>query len=414
MREELERLKLEKLIEELKKKEGRGTELVTVYIPAGRPIAEVLDTLNQEYATASNIKDRTTRHHVLDALAAIINRLKLFRETPPNGLIVFAGYVAGDIPGREKLEIYLLEPPQKLKVWLYRCDSRFHTEILEDMVKARDVYGLIVVERGEAAIGILRGKSLEVVDELTSGIPGKHRAGGQSARRFERIIEQMVHEFYKRIGEHANNIFLPMKDELKGILIGGPGPSKEEFAKGDYLHYELRSKVLAILDTGYGGEAGLYELLERAKDILKDSQLLKERQAVNEFLYHLARDTGLATYGEEEVRAALRAGAVQKLLISEGLSKVRVKAVCPQCGYKFEATVDPEANGRYNLACPKCGAGAQVAEERLLIEELAELADASGAEVVFVSTQSSEGKELLRTFGGLGAILRYRFQHSAS
>ncbi|MEM4810483.1 MAG: peptide chain release factor aRF-1 [Thermofilum sp.] len=413
MKEELERLKLEKLVEELKRKEGRGTELVTVCIPAGRPIAEVLDTLNQEYATASNIKDRTTRHHVLDALTAIINRLKLFRETPPNGLMIFAGYVAGDVPGREKLEIHLIEPPQKLKVWLYRCDSRFHTEILEEMIRVRGAYGLIVVERGEAAIGILRGKFLEVVDELTSGIPGKHRAGGQSARRFERIIEQMVHEFYKRIGEHANKIFLPIKDELRGIIIGGPGPSKQEFAEGDYLHYELKSKVLAVLDTGYGGEAGIYELLERAREILKDSQLLREKQAVNEFLYHLSRDTGLAVYGEEEVRGALSAGAVQKLLVSEGVSKVRVKAACAQCGYEFEATVDPAANGRYNLQCPRCGGQVQVVEEKLLVEDLAELAEKHGTEIILVSTNSSEGKELLRTFGGIGAILRYRLQRSA-
>lgn len=413
MKEELERFKLEKLIEELKKKEGRGTELVTVYIPAGRPIAEVLDTLNQEYATATNIKDRTTRHHVLDALAAIINRLKLFRETPPNGLVVFAGYVAGDVPGREKMEIHLLEPPQKLRVWLYRCDSRFHTDILEDMIKVRDSYGLIVVERGEAAIAILRGKSLEIVDELTSGIPGKHRAGGQSARRFERVIEQMVHEFYKRIGEHANKVFLPIKDELRGIIIGGPGPSKQEFAEGDYLHYELKSKIIAILDTGYGGEPGIYELLERAKDVLKDTQLLKEKQAVNEFLYHLSRDTGLAVYGEEEVRSALVAGAVEKLLLSEGVSKVRVKATCPQCNYEFEATLDPSADGRYYLQCPKCGSQAQILEEKLLVEDLVNLAENQGTEVVLVSTQSSEGKELLRTFGGIGAILRYRLIRNA-
>jgi peptide chain release factor subunit 1 len=410
VREELERLKLEKLVEELKQKRGRGTELVSLYIPAGRPIADVLNTLNQEYATATNIKDRTTRHHVLDALAAIINRLKLFRETPPNGLIVFAGYVAGDVPGREKMEIHLLEPPQKLGVWLYRCDSRFHTEILEDMIKTRGAYGLIVIERGEAAIGILRGKSVEVVDELTSGIPGKHRAGGQSARRFERIIEQMVHEFYKRVGEHANRVFLPIKDELLGIVIGGPGPAKEEFAEGDYLHYELKAKVVAVVDTGYGGEAGVYELIERARDILKDTQLVKEREAVNQFLYHLARDTGLAIYGEEEVRAALNAGAVDKLLLSEGISKLRVKASCPQCGFTTEATIDPRADSQQELKCPKCGVQLQVVEEKLLVEELAELAERHGTEVVLVSTQTSEGKELLRTFGGIGAILRYKVQ----
>ncbi|AKG39038.1 peptide chain release factor 1 [Infirmifilum uzonense] len=406
---EIERYKIEKLIEELKKKEGRGTELVSLYIPAGRPIADVLNTLNYEYATASNIKDRTTRHHVLDALATIINRLKLFRETPPNGLVMFAGYTASDVPGREKMEVYVLEPPQKLKVWLYRCDSKFYTEILEDMIKVRDVYALILIERDEAAIAILRGKSLEIVDELTSGIPGKHRAGGQSARRFERIREQLVHEFYKRVGEHANKILLPIKDELKGIIIGGPGLSKNEFAEGDYLHYELKNKIIGIFDTGYGGAAGVYELLERAKDLIKDVQFMREREVVNEFLYHLSRDDGLITYGEEEVREALKNNAVEKLLISESLNKTRVKAACKVCRHEFTTTVQGEGQMQL-LKCPKCGGEVEILEAKDIVEELAELAEQGGAEVILISDQSSEGKEFLRTFGGIGAILRYRLQ----
>jgi peptide chain release factor subunit 1 len=409
MREDVERFKLEKLVEELKKKEGRGTELVSLYIPAGRPISEVVNTLTYEYATASNIKDRVTRHHVLDALASIISRLKMFKETPPNGLIVFAGYVAGDVPGREKMEIHLIEPPQKLNVWLYRCDSRFYTEILEDMIRVKEAYGLILVERDEAAIAILRGKSLEVVDELTAGIPGKHRSGGQSARRYERVIEQLVHEFYKRLGEHANKIFLPIKDELKGIIVGGPGFSKKEFVEGDYLHYELRQKVIGVFDVGYGGVSGLYELLDKARDLIRDVQYMKERETVNKFLYHLARDTGLAIYGEEEVRQALQLNAVDTLLVSEAVNKERVHAVCKTCKHEFQATLNNEEEAN-KLTCPKCGGEVEVLENKMIIEELAELAENSGAEVVLVSTESAEGKEFYKTFGGIAAILRYKLQ----
>jgi peptide chain release factor subunit 1 len=345
----------------------------------------------------------------LDALASIINRLKLFRETPPNGLIIFAGYVASDVPGREKMEIHLIEPPQKLGVWLYRCDSRFYTEILEDMIRVKEAYGLIVVERDEAAIAILRGKSLEVVDELTAGVPGKHRSGGQSARRFERVIEQLVHEFYKRLGEHANRFFLPIKDELRGIIVGGPGFSKKYFVEGDYLHYELRQKVIGVFDVGYGGVSGLYELLDRARDLIRDVQYMKEREAVNKFLYHLARDTGLAIYGEQEVREALQLGAVETLLVSEALSKVRVHAVCKTCKNEFQATLGSEEEVS-QLKCPKCSGEVDIVENKLIIEDLAELAEKGGAEVILVSTQSAEGREFYKTFGGVAAILRYRLQ----
>ena len=403
MSSDFERFKLEQMIKEIKSKKGRGTELISLYIPAGRPIADVMNVLRQEYSAASNIKDRTTRHHVLDALTTVMQRLKLFRKTPPNGLIIFAGYVSRGVPGDEKMEVYLIEPPQRLNIWLYRCDSRFHTEILEDMVKVKEAYGLIVLDRSEAAFAILRGKSLEIVEEITSGIPGKHRAGGQSARRFERIIEQLAHEFYKRIGEYATKIFLPIED-LKGLIIGGPGPSKYEFVEGDYLHYELKSKVLGVFDTGYSGEAGIYELVNRARNLLRDVQYMKEREMMNKFLYHLSRDDGLAAYGEEEVRSMLQIGAVDKLLLSEELRGRRAKVRCPSCGFEGAITIRGDADPK----CPSCGGEVEVLEEKPLIDDLVELAKATGAEVVLVSTSTSEGKELLRTFGGIAAILRFR------
>lgn len=404
MSAELERYKLHEFLNELKKKEGRGTELISLYVPAGRPLSEVAEVLRGEYSAASNIKDRTTRHHVLDALTVVMQRLKLFKTTPPNGLVIFAGYVAGSAPGDEKLEVHVLEPPQKLRVWLYRCDSRFYTEILEDMIAVKDAYGLLVLDAGEAAFGILKGRSLEIVKEIESGVPRKHRAGGQSARRFERIVEQLTHEFYKRVGEYANKIFLEHPD-LKGILVGGPGPAKEDFLKGDYLHYQLKEKVLGVFDVGYTGEAGIYELVNRAEELLRDVQYVREREAVNELLYNISRDTGHAVYGEADVRRALEMKAVKTLLLSERLDLVRVSYECKSCGNEGRVTV----NKGKGVACEKCGSqDLSVIQEVPLIDELGKLAEEGGAELILVSTETGEGREFLKIFGGIAAVLRYQ------
>lgn len=396
-----------KLVEELKSKRGRGTELISLYIPAGRPIADIMNMLKQERATAENIKDRTTRHHVVDALTAVIQRLKYFRTTPPNGLIIFAGYIDVGIPGKEDMEIHIIEPPEKLNAYLYRCDSRFHTEILEEMLMAKDTYALIVIDRNEAAIALLRGRSLEIVDELTSGVPGKHKAGGQSARRFERIIEQLAHEFYKRVGEHANKILLQVPD-LKGIIIGGPGPTKEEFAKGDYLHYMLKQKILAILDVGYSGEAGVYELVKRCTDVLKNVEYFREKKLVQEFLEHVARDTGYATYGLREVEDALMKAAVDTLLISEKLKGFKIKGYCKNCGKNFEMFL-LNKDKVDEVKCLYCNSkNVQLTYVKPLIEYFIELAEKMGTKVEIISTSSEEGEELKRSFGGIAAILRYK------
>ncbi|MEM3795078.1 MAG: peptide chain release factor aRF-1, partial [Thermoprotei archaeon] len=161
--------KIRKLISELESKEGRGTELISLYIPPKRAISDVARDLREEASTASNIKSKTTRKNVLDAIESILQRLKLFREPPSNGLVIFCGAIPRGGPGTEKMEIYVLEPPLPINIYLYRCDSKFVIEPLKKLVEEKDIYGLIVMDRAEATFAILRGRNVEVLNTITSG-----------------------------------------------------------------------------------------------------------------------------------------------------------------------------------------------------------------------------------------------------
>src|SRR4030065_1521400 len=90
-RASVKRYKLTKMINELSSISGHGTELVTVYIPPRRPVFDVISQLRNEAGTASNIKSDLTRTHVQDALSRTIEHLKLFKEPPENGLVIFCG-----------------------------------------------------------------------------------------------------------------------------------------------------------------------------------------------------------------------------------------------------------------------------------------------------------------------------------
>ncbi len=408
-RSSVEAYKLEKLIRELEAKRGRGTELISLYIPPGRQISDIMSVLRQEYSQASNIKDRTTRHHVLDALTSCMQRLKLFKKVPENGLIIFCGYVSRGIPGDEKLEVHLIVPPEPLNIYLYRCDSRFHIEPLKELLAERDFYGIIVIDRQEATFAILKGKRLEIVEHITSGVPGKHDAGGQSQRRFERVIEQMAHEFYKRVAEYAKKIFLQPDLKLSGLIIGGPGPTKHEFVKGNYLHYQLQSKIVGVVDIGYTGEAGVHELIKRSRQILENVRYVKEKQLIQKFLELLVKDSDLVTYGIREVKKMLEQGAVDLLLISEDLELEKIKLKCQNCGYEDELIVSKRDEAKIlSMKCPKCASPMTATGKIELIDELIELAEKMGTKVELISTETEEGEELKKAFGGVAAILRYK------
>ncbi|HID15742.1 MAG TPA: peptide chain release factor 1, partial [Candidatus Atribacteria bacterium] len=366
----IEKYRLGRLIKELESKKGRGTELISLYIPPGRQIADVMNVLRQEYSQASNIKDRTTRHHVLDALTSCMQRLKLFRKIPDTGLIIFCGYVSRGAPGDEKLEVHLIVPPEPINIYLYRCDSKFHIEPLKDFIREKDFYGIIVMDRQEATFAILKGSRLEIVEHITSGVPGKHDAGGQSQRRFERIIEQMAHEFYKRVAEYAKKYFMQPKLNLSGIIIGGPGPTKQEFVKGNYLHYQLQNKVIGIIDVGYTGEPGVYELIKRSRNLLENIQYMREKQIVQKFLQQLVKNSDLVAYGIKEVRDLLEKGAVDTLLISTDLDLEKIDVICPNCQYERIMLIKSKDEEKIiSQTCPNCSSQLIMKNKKSLIDE---------------------------------------------
>jgi peptide chain release factor subunit 1 len=400
-------------LERLGSKEGRGTELVSLYVPPGRQISEAVSMLNNEYGTASNIKSTTTRKNVQDAIVKVTQRLKLFKQVPENGLVIFCGAIPQNGPGSEKIETYVIIPPEPIQVYLYRCDAKFHTEYLQEFLKEKETYGIIVLDASGATYATLRGKRLDIVEKITSGVPGKFRAGGQSARRFDRQREAKMQEYLKRVGEHSNKTFLEIEN-LKGLILGGPGFTKYDFEKGNYLHYTLKEKILATIDTSYVGEQGIEEVVEHSHEILRRIRYVEEKKIIQDFLQEIGHDTGLATYGEDEVRKYLKAGIVQILLLSDDLDLVRVTVKCSNCDYSKRETMkrhkvlELEQNIS-GSACPNCSVPSlSVTDVTELIDELADLAEETGADVEVLSGETEEGQMLKNSFGGIAAVLRYK------
>ncbi|HDN68315.1 MAG TPA: peptide chain release factor 1, partial [Methanomicrobia archaeon] len=72
----IKRYEFRKVLEELRQKAGRGTELVSVYIPPDKQISDVTSHLREEYGQAKNIKSKSTRTNVQSSLDSILSKLK--------------------------------------------------------------------------------------------------------------------------------------------------------------------------------------------------------------------------------------------------------------------------------------------------------------------------------------------------
>jgi peptide chain release factor subunit 1 len=400
--------KLRKELEMLEAKKGKGTELVSLYIPPDKNLDDVMAQMRAEYSQAMNIKSSRTRKNVQSALETIMQRLKTISQVPENGLVLLVGTIPRGI--KDKIEVYLLSPPERVTTYIYHCDSQFLLEPIKEMLNEKGTYGLLVLDRGEATIGLLQGKHIEVVRRIPSTVPGKHGRGGQSQHRFERLIEIAAHEYMKRIAEKAAGVFLNLPD-LEGILIGGPGPTKEFFVHEGYLHHELQQKIIDVIDVSYTNEFGLRELVDNASGIFKDLDVIKEKKLVQKFLAEVVKERGLAAYGEKEVRSLLQMGAVETVLVSEGAESFRATVSCSNCGFVEERTtrdpkvLDQKLSGE---ACPQCQEKALgVDKYQSTLDELMGIAEEVGSQIEVISTETEEGQQL-KSFGGIAAILRFR------
>ena len=322
---------------------------------------KIIQQLAQEQGTASNIKDSTTRKNVTDSLERMIQHLRLFRKTPEHGLAVFSGNVA-EKDGQQDIEVFSVEPPEPLNFRLYRCDKSFVLDALKEIAEKKDIYGLIVMDKREGDIALLKGKSIIPLTKSTSYVPGKTRAGGQSAARFERLREGAAKEFFSKLGEYVKEQFLYNKD-LKGIIVGGPGLTKNEFVDGNYITDQVKRKIIAIKDLSYTGDFGLQELVDRSQDVLANEEIAKEKASMQRFFEMLSKKPKQVAYGEADVRKRLEEGAVDVVLLSE--------------------TVPDEK-----------------------IDEFEQIAERYSSRVEVISEETREGVQL-RDMGKFAAVLRY-------
>jgi len=357
----IQRHKLKKFVKELEPFRGRHTELVTVYVPAEYDMVKIINHLAEEQGTASNIKSSSTKKNVTDALERMIQHLRVIGRTPEHGLAVFSGNVA-EREGQSDVRVWSIEPPIPLKLRLYRCDKQFVLDPLAEMCTEKEGYGLVVMDKRDAHIAMLRGKTIIPLAKTHSEVPGKFKAGGQSALRFERQREGAAIQHYKKVGEYMKELFLNNPD-IKGIIVGGPGQTKYELVNGDYITDQVKKKIIAVKDIGYTDEFGFQELVDKSEDVLANEEIADEKKIMNKFFETLAKESGKVSYGEKEVFEHLSMGIVDTLLLSEALSNEDIE--------KFE-----EEAKKYNTT------------------------------VKIISTETREGTQLEK-MGKVAAILRY-------
>jgi peptide chain release factor subunit 1 len=327
-------------IERVENAEASENDLLTVAVPPDKSLGEVLEQVEEDRAEAEYIDTEGEDAAYLQALERVRRVLQRQGETPENGLVVYAGVVDGGV-----VEYVFDDLPAPVSAFVYERDNEFDLGPLAAAEGSAKTFGLIVVERGGAALGLTENEDVRVVETFDSDVMGKTKAGGQSADRFERDRERQKEEFFEEVAEEAERAFLGEAGEgsvsqgsdaggpgsdadeaIDGLLLGGTTVTVDDFREGDHLDHRLRERLVGDpVAVEYASEQGLHQIVEKASDRIEDEEHRETREALDRFFEALHQgggdgdDAEPVVYGRDEVERALDYDAVETVLVSEAL-----------------------------------------------------------------------------------------------
>jgi peptide chain release factor subunit 1 len=237
-------------------------------------------------------------------------------------------------------------------------------------------FTLVLINSNSSKIFSISTGKIDDVKNLSADIMNKHKKGGCSQARFNRLRKGSINKFLSEVVEDLQNRV------EKQIIIAGPGITKKKFF--EMLPKNLSEKVVDVLDIGIDDEN---ELIKQSLNLISEKEKNKSHEAIQQLKQEILKD-GLAVYGFKETLKAVKSGQVEMLIIEKDFKQRGW--ICENCQVVRLGV---------KKSCPYCG---KKTSEVDVLEEILEFAERTDAEIEF-----TDDKEI-SNLGHIGAILRYK------
>ncbi|CAR30546.1 KLTH0H12474p [Lachancea thermotolerans CBS 6340] len=248
---------------------------------------------------------------------------------PQHEFLRYKGITTEDESGRANVDIPLgkyfsFTVDYKYSFTLLKYDyNNFVAKQLKEAcnLESRSDIAAIVLQEGIAHICLLSSFSTILKNKIEYSLPKKKR--GTDVAKFDEKVEKFYKATYESMKRHFDFA------QLKVILLCSPGfYAKTLFDKIlSYAQEEQNKTILAnksrflVAHCSTGYLQGINEVLKNPAygSRLQDAKNSKEALVMDEFLQHLNDDDFKAWYGEAEVTKASEMGAIDTLLVTDGL-----------------------------------------------------------------------------------------------
>jgi peptide chain release factor subunit 1 len=255
-------------------------------------------------------------------------------------------------------------------------DSSPYLRPLARILDEWESFNLVLVSSNFAKIFSISLGKVKDTKKLSADIMNKHKKGGWSQARFNRLRRGAIQAFLKEVTEELQ------KRADEQIIVAGPGNAKNQLI--EVLPKNLKEKIVDTIDISIDDEN---KLLKESIHLISEKEKRESHQSVVHLKQEILRD-GLAVYGLEETLEAVKNGQVELLIIEKGY-KPR-GWICEHCQVVEEGSKDK---------CPYCG---NKTSEVDILEEILEFAERTDAEIEFTDDEE------IRNLGHVGGILRFK------
>lgn len=255
-------------------------------------------------------------------------------------------------------------------------DSSPYLRPLARILDEWEDFTLVLVSSNSAKIFSVSLGKITGSKKLSADIMNKHKKGGCSQARFNRLRRGAIHAFLKEVAEE-----LQKKDDDQ-IIIAGPGNAKNQFI--DLLPKNIQENIVDVIDIDIDDEN---KLMKESIHLISEKEKRQSHEVVQHLKEEILRD-GLAAYGIDETLKAVKNGQVELLLIEKDYKSRGW--ICEHCQVVKEGV---------KSTCPYCG---NKTSEVDVMEEILEFAKRTDAEIEFTSDEE------IKNLGHVGGILRFK------
>ncbi|KAA0003924.1 MAG: hypothetical protein FE048_00565 [Thermoplasmata archaeon] len=255
-------------------------------------------------------------------------------------------------------------------------DSSPYIRPLTEAIEEWKSFTLLLMNSNHAKIFSISHGEITEEKKMSADIMNKHKKGGWSQARFQRIRKGEIHSFFSEIADALHHF------AGENIILAGPGYAKMQFRNS--LPTALQKKIIGVIDVDINDEK---DLLKESAELMNKREKKEKSQAIQQFKKEILKD-GLAIYGIMETMEAIKNGQAEAVLIEKDY---KLKGwICENCQIVKKG---------YTKICPYCG---KKTSEVDVIEEIIEFAERMETQIKFIDDEE------IKKIGHVGALLRYK------